>query len=94
MDKEKEIPDTIKNREPEEAPALAGESSERLPGREDLPRHIRENLKKLPDKPGVYLHRDKMGTSIYVGKPRAPVLSVQEEHGCEGARDGGAHRGL
>ena len=68
MDKEKEIPDTIKNREPEEAPALAGESSERLPGREDLPRHIRENLKKLPDKPGVYLHRDKMGTIIYVGK--------------------------
>ena len=43
-------------------------ADERLPGREDLPRHIRENLKKLPDKPGVYLHRDKMGTIIYVGK--------------------------
>ena len=60
MDKEKEIPDTIKNREPEEAPALAGESSERLPGREDLPRHIRENLKKLPDKPGIQLPDDSI----------------------------------
>ena len=29
---------------------------------------IQENLKKLPDKPGVYLHKDKMGTVIYVGK--------------------------
>ena len=46
----------------------SAETKERLPGREDLPLHIRENLKKLPDKPGVYLHRDKMGTIIYVGK--------------------------
>ncbi|MEA4987154.1 MAG: excinuclease ABC subunit UvrC [Anaerovorax sp.] len=29
---------------------------------------IKENLKKLPDKPGVYLHKDKMGKVIYVGK--------------------------
>lgn len=29
---------------------------------------IRENLKKLPDKPGVYLHKDKLGQVIYVGK--------------------------
>lgn len=29
---------------------------------------IKENLKKLPDKPGVYLHRDKLGHVIYVGK--------------------------
>ncbi len=29
---------------------------------------IRENLKKLPDKPGVYLHKDKTGKVIYVGK--------------------------
>lgn len=35
---------------------------------EALPEHIRENLKKLPDRPGVYLHRDEMGTIIYVGK--------------------------
>lgn len=29
---------------------------------------IRENLKKLPDKPGVYLHKDALGHVIYVGK--------------------------
>lgn len=29
---------------------------------------IKENLKLLPDKPGVYLHKDKLGQVIYVGK--------------------------
>ena len=29
---------------------------------------IQENLKKLPDCPGVYLHKDKLGNIIYVGK--------------------------
>ncbi len=29
---------------------------------------IKENLKKLPNKPGVYLHKDKLGNIIYVGK--------------------------
>jgi len=29
---------------------------------------IQENLKKLPDRPGVYLHKDKLGQVIYVGK--------------------------
>ena len=29
---------------------------------------IQENLKKLPDEPGVYLHKDKLGQIIYVGK--------------------------
>ena len=29
---------------------------------------IAENLKKLPDCPGVYLHKDKLGQVIYVGK--------------------------
>ena len=29
---------------------------------------IKENLKQLPDSPGVYIHRDKMGQVIYVGK--------------------------
>lgn len=29
---------------------------------------IKENLKKLPDLPGVYLHKDKLGQVIYVGK--------------------------
>ncbi len=30
--------------------------------------NIKENLKKLPDSPGVYLHKDKLGSVIYVGK--------------------------
>lgn len=30
--------------------------------------NIQENLKKLPAAPGVYLHKDKMGQVIYVGK--------------------------
>lgn len=29
---------------------------------------IKENLKKLPDTPGVYLHKDRLGQVIYVGK--------------------------
>ena len=29
---------------------------------------IRENLKKLPDSPGVYMHKDDTGRIIYVGK--------------------------
>lgn len=29
---------------------------------------IEENLKKLPDTPGVYIHKDKLGQVIYVGK--------------------------
>ena len=29
---------------------------------------IKENLKKLPDEPGVYLHKDRLGQVIYVGK--------------------------
>ena len=29
---------------------------------------IKENLKKLPETPGVYMHKDKLGQVIYVGK--------------------------
>lgn len=29
---------------------------------------IKENLKKLPDSPGVYIHKDRLGQVIYVGK--------------------------
>ncbi len=29
---------------------------------------IKENLKMLPDAPGVYIHKDKLGQVIYVGK--------------------------
>ncbi|MBQ2304994.1 MAG: excinuclease ABC subunit C, partial [Firmicutes bacterium] len=29
---------------------------------------IKENLKKLPETPGVYMHKDRLGNVIYVGK--------------------------
>ena len=29
---------------------------------------IKENLKKLPDSPGVYIHKDRLGEVLYVGK--------------------------
>jgi len=29
---------------------------------------IKEELKKLPDSPGVYIHKDEFGQIIYVGK--------------------------
>ncbi|MBG85431.1 MAG: excinuclease ABC subunit C [Verrucomicrobiales bacterium] len=32
--------------------------------------HIRKKLAKVPHKPGVYLHKDRFGTVIYVGKAR------------------------
>ena len=31
---------------------------------------IRKKLGTLPDKPGIYLMRDRFGTVIYVGKAR------------------------
>ena len=32
------------------------------------PENVQEILNNLPIKPGVYLHKDKHGTIIYVGK--------------------------
>ncbi len=32
--------------------------------------HIRSKLARVPHKPGVYLHKDRFGTVIYVGKAR------------------------
>ena len=31
---------------------------------------IRKKLNTVPHKPGVYLHKDRFGTVIYVGKAR------------------------
>jgi len=36
--------------------------------REELPALLLEKLKQLPDSPGVYLHKDKAGRVLYVGK--------------------------
>src|SRR5450756_2020172 len=33
--------------------------------------HIREQLEKVPDSPGVYLWKDAEGTVLYVGKANA-----------------------
>ncbi len=33
-----------------------------------VPEHIRKKLGTVPHKPGVYLHKDRFGTVIYVGK--------------------------
>ena len=37
----------------------------------DVPDAIRDKLKRLPDKPGVYMMRDRQGRVIYVGKARS-----------------------
>jgi excinuclease ABC subunit C len=40
--------------------------------------NIEENLKKLPDSPGVYLHKDKLGHVIYVGKANSLKSRVRQ----------------
>lgn len=39
---------------------------------------IAENLKKLPDSPGVYLHKDSLGHVIYVGKANSLKSRVRQ----------------
>jgi len=39
---------------------------------------IRENLKRLPGKPGVYMHKDKFGDVIYVGKASSLKSRVRQ----------------
>ena len=34
----------------------------------DVSDHIKERLKALPDKPGVYFHKDEQGQVLYIGK--------------------------
>jgi excinuclease ABC subunit C len=40
--------------------------------------NIEENLKKLPDSPGVYLHKDSLGHVIYVGKANSLKSRVRQ----------------
>lgn len=42
---------------------------------------INENLKKLPDSPGVYIHKDKSGRIIYVGKASSLKSRVRQYFG-------------
>jgi excinuclease ABC subunit C len=37
----------------------------------ETPEHIKESLKRLPDKPGVYQYYDQEGTLLYVGKAKS-----------------------
>jgi len=48
---------------------------------------IRENLKKLPAGPGVYLHKDKYGDVIYVGKAASLKSRVRQYFAPEGRLD-------
>lgn len=48
---------------------------------------IEENLKKLPDCPGVYLHKDKLGQIIYVGKAVSLKNRVRQYFRASGQAD-------
>lgn len=61
---------------------------------------IKENLKNLPDCPGVYLHKDRLGQVIYVGKAislrnqSTPVFSERGEIQSQGGRHGVPYCGV
>src|SRR5260221_9148544 len=37
----------------------------------DLSRQVKSKLQHLPDKPGVYLHKDAEGVVLYIGKAKS-----------------------
>jgi excinuclease ABC subunit C len=37
----------------------------------EVPKTLKEKVRRLPDRPGVYLMKDRIGTIIYVGKAKA-----------------------
>jgi excinuclease ABC subunit C len=49
----------------------------------DLPKALRARLKSLPDKPGVYLHKDAEGTVLYVGKAKSLRSRVRSYFNAE-----------
>ena len=48
---------------------------------------VRENLKNLPDAPGVYMHKDKLGQVIYVGKAISLKNRVRQYFQSAGRKD-------
>jgi excinuclease ABC subunit C len=49
----------------------------------ELSRALRARLKNLPDKPGVYLHKDAEGTVLYVGKAKSLRSRVRSYFNAE-----------
>lgn len=49
---------------------------------------IKENLKKLPKKPGVYIHKDAVGQVLYVGKAANLSNRVRQYFQSEKTQDG------
>ncbi len=49
----------------------------------ELSRALRSKLKSLPDKPGVYLHKDAEGTVLYVGKAKSLRSRVRSYFNAE-----------
>ena len=48
---------------------------------------IKESLKELPDKPGVYMHKDQLGQIIYVGKASSLKNRVRQYFQASNAMD-------
>ena len=61
---------------------------------------IQQELTKLPDKPGVYIMKDKNGSVIYVGKAKSLKNRVRQYfqdsavHSPKGGGNGGKNRGV
>jgi excinuclease ABC subunit C len=48
-----------------------GRDNELFAAAEDTPRGLKEKVRRLPEKPGVYLMKDRLGRIIYVGKAKS-----------------------
>ncbi|MHB8621549.1 MAG: excinuclease ABC subunit UvrC [Chloroflexota bacterium] len=52
----------------------------------ELPRQLESTLKNLPDKPGVYLHKDAGGNVLYVGKAKSLRSRVRSYFNAEDSK--------